>query len=187
MTDEQILAEEQEQNHGQESEGGQPEPEAAAAADELAALKAELEAAQAKANEYLEGWQRERAEFANYKRRMEREQADSYQTILGSVINRVLPALDDFDRAMKEREDSADPAQWTDGIALIYRKLQAILEAEGVARIEAEGQTFDPNLHEAVTTEESDDHASGEIIEILRHGYRLGERVIRPALVRVAK
>lgn len=186
MTDEHILGEEQAQNHGQESEGGQPETEAAAG-DELAGLQAELEAAQAKASEYLEGWQRERAEFANYKKRIEREQADTYQTILGSVINRVLPVLDDFDRAMKEREDSADPAQWTDGIALIYRKLQAIVEAEGVARIAAESRTFDPNLHEAVTTEESDHHASGEIIEVVRHGYRLGERVIRPALVRVAK
>jgi molecular chaperone GrpE len=73
------------------------------------------------------------------------------------------------------------------GISLIYRKFQGILEAEGVTRIEAEGQVFDPQLHEAVTHEDSDDHASGHVIAVLRQGYKLGDRVIRPALVRVAK
>jgi molecular chaperone GrpE len=153
----------------------------------LEALQKELEAAKTQAAEYLDGWQRARADFANYKKRIEKEQAETYQNAAGRVIARYLDVLDDFDRAMKDQPTEGDGAQWAAGISLIYRKFQGILEAEGVTRIEAEGQPFDPQLHEAVTHEDSDDHASGHVIEVLRQGYKLGDRVIRPALVRVAK
>jgi len=153
----------------------------------LEALQKELEAAKAQAAEYLDGWQRARADFANYKRRVEKEQAETHQHAAGRIIARYLDVLDDFDRAMKDQPAEGDAAQWAMGISLIYRKFQGILEAEGVTRIEAEGQVFDPQLHEAVTHEDSDDHASGHVIAVLRQGYKLGDRVIRPALVRVAK
>jgi len=95
-----------------------------------------------------------------------------------------LPVLDDLERAL-----AACPADlaWVDGIELICRKLQGILEAEGLNRIETEGQIFDPHFHEAISQEPSEDHASGQIIAVVQNGYMLGDRVIRPALVRVAK
>ena len=95
-----------------------------------------------------------------------------------------LPILDDLERALATRP--ADLA-WVDGIELIYRKLKSILEAEGLKRIEAEGQMFDPNFHEAISQEPSEDHESGQIIAVVQNGYMLGERVIRPAMVRVAQ
>jgi len=154
---------------------------------EMAQLQKDLEAAQAKAAEYLDGWQRSRAEFANYKKRVEKEQAEAYQNAASRIIARYLDVLDDFDRAMPDRPTEGEVAKWADGITLIHRKLQNILEAEGVTRIEAEGQEFDPMLHEAVTHEASDSHPAGYVIAVLRQGYRLGDRVIRPALVRVAR
>lgn len=155
------------------------------------ALQKELDALKTQAAEYRDGWQRERAEFANYKRRMEKEQADLRQNAAGRILARYLEVQDDFDRALQDQPaEGATPEvilQWANGVALINRKLQSLLEAEGVTRIETAGQTFDPNLHEAVTHEDSPDHQSGQIIAVLRQGYKLGERVIRPALVRVAK
>ncbi len=150
-------------------------------------LKAELEAANAKAAEYLDGWQRARADFANYKKRIERDLTDSRQNISVEVLSRVLPALDDFELALKNAPATGDGAKWVEGVALVHRKLTAILENEGVKRIEAEGQPFDPNLHEAVVHEESADHPEGHVTAILRQGYKLGDRVLRPALVKVSK
>jgi molecular chaperone GrpE len=177
------------------NEAAPEQPESVAAASPtpadggpaLEALQKELEAAKAQAAEYLDGWQRARADFANYKKRVEKEQAETYQNAAGRVVARYLDVLDDFDRAMKDQPTEGDAAKWAEGISLIYRKFQSILEAEGVTRIEAEGQAFDPQQHEAVTHEDSDGHASGQVIEVLRQGYKLGDRVIRPALVRVAK
>ncbi|MBI3243543.1 MAG: nucleotide exchange factor GrpE [Chloroflexi bacterium] len=161
--------------------------EAAPASTDSTQLKAELEAVNAKAAEYLDGWQRARADFANYKKRIEREQADSRQTIAAEVLARVLPALDDFELALKNAPTNGDGAKWAEGVTLVHRKLTTILENEGIKRIEAEGRPFDPNLHEAVVHEESADHAEGHVTAVLRQGYKLGDRVLRPALVKVAK
>lgn len=170
---------------------GEAAPAAETAAPDADALQKELEQARSKAAEYLDGLQRERASFANFKRRVEREQAEMYQSAAGRVVGRYLDVLDDFDRAIKGRPADSDGAEalakWTDGIGLIHRKFQAVLDAEGVTRIEAEGQPFDPAVHEAVVHAESAEHPSGHVVEVLRQGYRLGDRVIRPALVKVAK
>jgi molecular chaperone GrpE len=154
---------------------------------ELTALKKELEALQAKSEEYLDGWQRERAEFANYKKRMEREREQMRENVTGDLIRRYLEVLDDLERALKNRPQDGEGAAWAEGIELIYRKLAGILESEGVELLEAEGQPFDPNLHEAISQEPSDDHESGHVIEVVKNGYRLGDRVLRPAMVRVAQ
>ena len=164
---------------------------------EVAQLKSELNAANAKAAEYLDGWQRARADFANYKKRVEREQAEARGTIAAEVLTRVLPALDDFELALKNAPAesdgvtsdgvTSDAAKWAEGLSLVYRKLTTLLEKEGIARIEADGQPFDPNLHEAVVHEESENHPEGHVIEVLRQGYKLGDRVLRPALVKVSK
>ena len=152
----------------------------------MADLQQSLVDCQAKADEYLDGWQRPRADFANYKKRIEREQAQVYQKAAGSIFKRHLEVLDDLERALKNRPQEGDGAIWAEGIELVYRKLTNILENEGVKVMQAEGQNFDPNLHEAISSEDSPQHESGQIIEVLQKGYLLGDRVLRPALVRVA-
>jgi molecular chaperone GrpE len=150
----------------------------------LIELEKLLADAQSQAAEYKDGWQRSVAEFQNYRKRVDAEKTETYQNAVGSIIKRYLPILDDLERALAARP--ADLA-WVDGIELIYRKLKAILEAEGLKRIEAEGQIFDPNFHEAIIQEPSEGHESGQIIAVVQNGYMLGERVIRPAQVRVAQ
>ena len=150
-------------------------------------LQAELSKARSEAAEYLEGWQRARAEFANYKKRVERDQALVYQNAASSVIRRYVEVIDDLERALKNRPQEGEGLAWAGGVELIYRKFLAILESEGVTQMDPTGETFDPNLHEAVTSEDSPDHESGEIIEVLQKGYLIGDRVLRPAMVRVAR
>jgi molecular chaperone GrpE len=169
------------------AEQSQEAPPAEVSQEELAELQQALEAANKKAAENLEGWQRERAEFANYRKRIEREQVQTLGSIKGEVVKRYLTILDDLERAMKNRPAEGEGAKWAEGIELIYRKLQGILEAEGVNRIPAEEQEFDPNVHEAISHEPSEAHQSGEIIEVVQQGYTIGDRVIRPALVRVSQ
>jgi molecular chaperone GrpE len=157
--------------------------------EEIDKLRSDLDQAQAKANEYLEGWQRERAEFFNYKKRIEREQSQGGQNAVGNAIRRYLDIADDLDRALKNknRPTEGDGAVWAEGIDLIHRKLICAFESDGVKTIDTDSKFFDPNLHEAISHEDSPDHESGQIIEVVQPGYTLGERVIRPARVRVAR
>lgn len=151
---------------------------------ELQALKQRLAEAEAKSAENLDGWQRAVAEFQNFKKRLERDR-DVDQTLMkGDIIRKFLPILDDLERALQERPQE-DP--WSEGIELIRRKLNALLEAEGLKRIEAEGEIFDPNFHEAISTEPVDGMESGRVVAVVQNGYMLGDRVIRPAQVRVAR
>jgi molecular chaperone GrpE len=184
MKDENLQPGNQMENEGNESSAEAAVGEAAAELDDL---KARLQESEAKANEYLDGWQRARAEFANYKKRVDREQAQVYQAAAGTIIKRYLEILDDLERALKSRPADGEGAAWAEGIDLIYRKLQALLEAEGVQPMEANSQFFDPNLHEAISHEAAPELESGQIIEVVKQGYMLGDRVLRPAWVRVAK
>ncbi|GAB4472742.1 MAG: nucleotide exchange factor GrpE [Anaerolineae bacterium] len=156
------------------------------AAAETPDLAAQLEAAQQQAREYLDGWQRARAELDNYRKRMERERALREIEVREETVLKLLPVMDDFDRALLTVPDVLDGAEWVKGVQLIHRKLLSVLEEMGVAEIEADGQMFDPARHEAVMQGESDAHETGQIIEVLRKGYLLHDKVIRPALVRVA-
>ncbi|MEJ5315356.1 MAG: nucleotide exchange factor GrpE [Anaerolinea sp.] len=155
--------------------------------ERVRALEEYIRELEGKQKEYFEGWARERADFSNYKRRIEREQASLTQNITGEILKKYLLILDDLSRAMKMRPRDGEAASWADGIELIYRKLQSILDAEGIQRIPAEQEMFDPMRHEAITYEDSPDHESGQIIEVLQDGYTLGDRVLRPARVRVAR
>jgi len=155
--------------------------------DELTALRQELEEQKDKAAEYLDGWQRARAEFANYKKRVEKEQEDMIKSANGAFIARLLPVMDDFERAFQTLPLELMGMTWLEGIVLIQRKLQVLLEQEGVTVIETEGQMFDPTLHQAVTYEESEEHEEGQIIGEAQKGYKMGDKVLRPSLVRVAK
>ena len=157
--------------------------------EEITQLRSELEQAKQKECEYLNGWQRERAEFFNYKKRMEREQAQGGQNAFANAIRRYLDIADDLDRALKSknRPVEGEGAIWANGVELIHRKMLAAFETDGVKPIETDDKFFDPNKHEAISHEDSPDHESGQIIEVVQPGYMLGERVIRPARVRVAR
>src|ERR1700674_722044 len=136
-------------------------------------------------DEHLRGLQRTAADFANYRRRVDEERAGLSQFTNALLIGKLLAVLDDFDRAL----DNVPPdihEGWVDGVRLVERKLRGLLEAEGVTQIEALGQPFDPNLHEAVDYEETADHPDNQVIGELQRGYRLRDRVLRPSLVRVA-
>ena len=151
------------------------------------ALLQDMEQSRQKAQEYFDGWQRERADFLNYKKRLERDQEQRNNNFTLNLIKKYLVILDDLDRALKTRPTHGDGAAWSAGVELIYRKLQNYLEMEGVRPFPTDQKTFDPTLHEAISHEASPDHESGEIIEVVQQGYMLGDRVLRPALVRVAQ
>jgi len=157
------------------------------AEERVAELEAKLAEVQAQAEDYLDQWRRTAAEFANYRKRQEREQEEFIKQANANLISKLLPVLDDFDLAFEHLPEDVAKSSWVEGFALIHRKLQNILEQEGVTPIEAVGQPFDPTLHEAVSHEESDEVESGHIIAEVRKGYRMGDKVLRPALVRVAK
>lgn len=156
--------------------------------DEVSSIQSELDAALAKADEYLDSLQRERASFANYKRRIELDNAALADRLLGEHIKIFLPVMDDLERALDHAPKEPECANWIAGIELIRKKLLTTLDAQHVTEIKLKpGDMFDPTNQEAVTHEESDQFSDGEIIEVVRTGYQLKDRIIRPALVRVAK
>jgi molecular chaperone GrpE len=150
------------------------------------ALQAELEKAQAQAAEYLDGWQRSRAEFANYKKRIEAEREEVRRASNEALLLKLLPIVDDFERAFEKIPQEWANSPWVNGISMILRNLHALLESQGVAPIQAAGQTFDPQQHEAVLLEATTEHPDGTVVAEIRRGYRLGERILRPAQVKVA-
>ena len=147
-------------------------------------LEQQLAAERAKAAEYLENWQRSHADFANYRRRTESERADMFAFANAALIGKLLPVVDDFDLALANVPEEERASAWVQGVTLIQRKLQTLLESEGVTPIEALGQPFDPKVHEAVAVDE-DAAAPHVVVAELRKGYRLRDRVLRPTLVRV--
>lgn len=151
---------------------------------EVETLKKQLEEAEARSAEYKDNWLRAQAEFQNYRKRVDRDAELNYLTLKGDIVRKILPVMDDLERALQNRSTD-DP--WASGIELIVRKFQNILESEGIKKIEALGAEFDPNFHEAISHEPADGAQSGQVIGVVQNGYMLGERLIRPAMVRVAQ
>jgi molecular chaperone GrpE len=150
-------------------------------------LQHELDAARKESEEYLVALQRERAEFQNFRRRTSEERLRELGLAGEDLIRKVLALADDFDRAIETRPSAIAHDPWFDGIAAIDRKLRQLLESEGVTAIDATaGKPFDPREHEAIANVPGTGRAEGEIVEEVRRGYRLRDRVIRPALVAVA-
>ena len=150
-------------------------------------LEEQLEAAKAEAAKNLDGWMRVQAEFANARKRMDKQRQETQQRATGDMAAKLLPVADDFQRAMETVPETISSDIWFEGIQLVHRKLTTILESMNVKAIEAVGQPFDPNCHEAIMQEPSDDHESGTVTRELQKGYMLGDRVIRPSLVYVAE
>jgi molecular chaperone GrpE len=139
-------------------------------------------------DEYLAALQRERAEFMNFKRRTAEEREAMLGLAAEALISKVLTLADDFDLAVEHRPEAGVDEAWVEGITAIDRKLRVLLESEGVTPIEASpGSRFDPRLHEAVANVPGTGRPGGEIVDELRRGYRMRDRVIRPALVAVSE
>ncbi|MEX0750758.1 MAG: nucleotide exchange factor GrpE [Dehalococcoidia bacterium] len=154
--------------------------DAAALPDDPEALKAQLEEERAKAQSYMQSWQRAAADYQNFKRRVEEERSETARFANASLIINLLPLVDDLERALHNVDTHLAGLTWVDGMRLIYRKFQALLEMAGVSEIEADGHTFDPSLHEAVAQVPGEE---GKVVSVAQRGYKLGDRVIRPAMV----
>ena len=147
-------------------------------------LKVALSEESEKAEKYLANWQRSQADFINFKKRTEQERADNARLANAILMSSLLPVLDDLELALNNVSSKLAGFTWVDGIVLIHRKLHAILESQGMERIETEGKDFDPNFHQAVLYEDGEE---GKIIEELQKGYMFHGRLLRPSLVKVGK
>ncbi len=140
------------------------------------------------AADYLDALQRERASFINYKRRVEQERADTAQYAASNLLKKLLPIMDDFDRALDAvPEADRKHNKWLQGLELIVRKFHGVMEQEGIEPIEALGQPFDPNLHEAVAFEDTGSGHADTVSEVFSKGYKLKDRVLKPAMVKVSR
>lgn len=154
---------------------------------DIEGLKVELDEARKGSDEYLTALQRERAEFLNFKRRTTEERERDAGLAGEDLLRKVLTVADDFDLAIEARPDEIATHPWFEGIAAIDRKLRMLLESEGVSSIDAtRGRAFDPREHDAIANVPGTGRPEGEIVEEIRRGYRLRDRVLRPALVAVA-
>jgi molecular chaperone GrpE len=147
---------------------------------------AEIEQLRRERDENHDRLLRKTAEFENYRKRTDKERRELAQYAAGDLLEALLPIIDDFERAL-QADAGADPEAYRKGVELIYKQLQALLARRGVTLIEAVGKDFDPRFHQAITHEESPGHRDGEVIEEVQRGYMHGERLLRPAMVKVAK
>ena len=155
--------------------------------EQTAALRGDLEGAKREASQNMDLAQRAQAELVNYRRRAEEERITTGKFLNARLITKLLPVQEELDLAITHADEGGTNVSWLEGIKLIQRKLVNLLESEGVATIEGVGATFNPLEHEALGTEESAEHPPGSIIQVLRSGYRLHDRVIQPAQVIVAR
>jgi molecular chaperone GrpE len=161
-----------------------PEEETPMQASTDKSLQEQLADTEDKAQTYLGNWQRAAADFQNYKRRVEQERQDMARLANAALIINMLPMIDDLERALQNVDAQLAGLTWLDGVRLIHRKFQALLEMNGVEEIAADGEQFDPNVHEAVMFGDGED---GKVTGVVQKGYKLGDRIIRPAMVIVGQ
>ena len=159
----------------------------AAEVDQHAALQAQIDQLTQERSTLLDQLLRRQAEFENYRRRVDRERAETYARSRAEVVLELLPVIDNFERALASLEHSgSDAKSLRQGIELIHRQLNDALAKLGLEPVESVGQAFDPNVHEAVSAEPSSEHEENTVIAEFERGYRLGEKLLRPAKVKVA-
>jgi molecular chaperone GrpE len=151
------------------------------------AIAADLEKARAEAESYLDDLRRLQADFDNYRKRTLREQTARAAAASQALVARLLPVLDNFELAVSAAEQSRDFDRMLKGVEMVFGELREVMEGEGLVKIEAEGKPFDPERHEAVIAVEQEDTEPGMVIDIVRTGYELRGKVLRPAMVKVAK
>ena len=158
---------------------------------ELVATRAELKRVESETADLKDRLARRQADFENYRKRVERERADTYERVVAEIAAKLLPVLDNLKRALDaeanlESTESDEFRHFLSGVDLIFKQLTGVLEALGVKPINAVGAPFDPHLHEAVVSESTDEYEPDTVMQEIIRGYRLGEKLIRPALVKVA-
>ena len=161
--------------------------EGASVSAQLDEMAAQLEMAEQRAEAAEAGWQRARADYQNLKRRSEEQRAESASIAGDRLLIRVLDLADDFDLAVEHIPEEDHESPWVEGITAIDRKLRALLEAEGIEAMAGEGEPFDPQSQQAISYEDTDDVPDGTVIKVLQRGFTIGGRVLRPALVAVAR
>ena len=171
------------QQADQMTEEGAPD---SAPQDASEALVAEIAELRHERDELRDQLLRKAADFDNYRKRVERDRREMVELAAQDLLSELLPVLDDFERAL-EADVAPGAESYRDGVELIYKQLQDLLKKRSVTPIEAVGTDFDPHVHQAVVHEDSTTHRDGEVIAELRRGYRLGDRLLRPAMVKVAK
>ena len=178
-----------------DQQGNRPatEPEAVETAEEeekpvdIEALQQELEKKREQSQYHLEQWKRTAANLENYRKRVEKERAELHKSGQAALIAQLLPLLDDFERAFQALPFALGSFTWTEGLALIDRKLSLILQQQGLKEIDALGKPFDPGQHQALLEEETTTYPDGHVIAVLQKGYMLHDRVLRPAIVKIAR
>jgi molecular chaperone GrpE len=158
---------------------------------ELLATRAEMKRLEGEVKELRESVARRQADFENYRKRMDRERSDTYNRVVADIATKLLPVLDNLKRALEteasvEASESDEFRHFLSGVDLIYKQLTGVLDALGVKPVLAEGEQFDPHLHEAVVTEPTDEYEPDTVMQEIVRGFRLGDKLIRPALVKVA-
>lgn len=146
-------------------------------------LKTQIKEEKAKSDEYYEHLKRNMAEFDNFKKRMSKEKDMMYNSISADIVSELLPILDNFEKALAS--DTKDET-FKDGMQMIYNQIKTTLEKIGVVEIDALNKEFDPNIHEAVMHVEDENYGEKEVVEVLRKGYKIGDKIIRHAMVKVA-
>jgi molecular chaperone GrpE len=175
------------QESTEQAAGGDQLSEVGRLRSELESANRQLEALESRSEERLHNWQRAQADLINYRRRVDQERAEQIRYANERLISRVLPILDDFERAFSALPRELYSLTWIDGVNLIAAKLMAILQQEGVKPIEAMGQAFDPTKHEAILVEGVPDPYSGVVVAELQRGYTVHDRVLRATLVKVGR
>lgn len=155
--------------------------------EEVAALRKELEKLTAESQHHLEQWKRAAANLENYRKRAERERSEALKLGQGTLMTQLLPVLDDLQRAFVILPAELRNLTWIDGVALIERKLEMVLMQHGLKEIEALGKPFDPAQHQSILQEATTEHPDGYILAVLQKGYTFNDRVLRPAMVKIAR
>jgi molecular chaperone GrpE len=158
---------------------------------ELVATRAELKRLESEVKELMDGLARRQADFENYRKRMESKRAETHNRVVADIAAKLLPVLDNLKRALEmeasvEASESDEFRHFLSGVDLIHKQLNGVLDALGVKPVLAEGERFDPHLHEAVVTEPTDEFEPDTVMQEIVRGFRIGDKLIRPALVKVA-
>lgn len=175
----------QEPQDTQDAAGGEGAAEAVNEANN-ADVTAELEKLRAENEEFQQRLLRAQADFDNFRRRTVKEKEELGKYASAKLITELLPVIDNFERALNTTGDISDATSYVKGVEMIFRQLEGVLKAEGLTPMEAEGQPFNPEFHQAIMQVESEEHEEGIVVEVVQKGYMLKDKVLRPAMVKVS-
>lgn len=176
------------EEEGQPASGAEPAPEVedGAGALDVQSLKEQIERLEAESEHHLDQWRRAVANLQNYRKRVEKERGELVRAGQAALIAQLLPVLDDLERAFQTLPPTLRGLTWIEGVVLIERKIDMVLEQYGLKEIKALGNPFDPALHQSILQEDTNEHPDGQVMAVLQKGYKLHDKVLRPAMVKIA-